>query len=155
MKRTARGFTLIELLVVVAILAVLATIGVSVFSTTQKNARDGRTKADINVIARSIETARSVDPATSTVTYTYSSANYNADFKTIPVGKNAYCIGYSDSTGTWQAATPSGTWTTACNGTSKLINGTSTDWPTNSKQWVVCASLENTTAPKCVTSISQ
>lgn len=49
------GFTLIELLVVVAIIAVLAVIGTSVFTNVQKNMRDGRRKADLHSIKSALE----------------------------------------------------------------------------------------------------
>lgn len=54
-KQNLRGFTLIELLIVVAIIAVLAVIGITIFGNVQKNARDARRKADINAIANVME----------------------------------------------------------------------------------------------------
>lgn len=44
------GFTLIELLVVISIIAILSIIGITVFTTVQKNARDVRRKSDLNAI---------------------------------------------------------------------------------------------------------
>lgn len=49
------GFTLIELLIVIAILAILAAIGITVFSGVQKNSRDARRKEDINAVAQAME----------------------------------------------------------------------------------------------------
>lgn len=49
------GFTLIELMVVIAIMAILATIGFSVYSGAQKGVRDGRRKADVDSIAKALE----------------------------------------------------------------------------------------------------
>jgi len=56
-KRTIKqfGFTLVELLVVIAIIAILATIGFTVFSGTGAKARDAKRKADINQIASAYE----------------------------------------------------------------------------------------------------
>ena len=50
-----RGFTLIELLVVITIIAILATIGVTIFSGAQKVARDAKRRGDIDVIAKAME----------------------------------------------------------------------------------------------------
>lgn len=49
------GFTLIELLVSITIVAILAGIGVSVYSGAQASARDSKRKLDINAIADSME----------------------------------------------------------------------------------------------------
>ncbi len=50
-----RGFTLIELLVVMAILGILAVIGLGSFSSAQAKARDARRKSDLNGIAKALE----------------------------------------------------------------------------------------------------
>jgi general secretion pathway protein G len=44
------GFTIIELLVVVAIIALLTTIGLISFNQTNKRARDGKRKADLEQV---------------------------------------------------------------------------------------------------------
>ncbi|MBI2029451.1 prepilin-type N-terminal cleavage/methylation domain-containing protein [Candidatus Gottesmanbacteria bacterium] len=49
------GFTLIELIVVMAIIAILAAAGLSSFTSTQKKGRDGRRKADLTQVSRSLE----------------------------------------------------------------------------------------------------
>lgn len=53
MKRN--GFTLIELLVVVAIIGVLATIALLIFSDVQKGVRDLRRKQDLRTIQTALE----------------------------------------------------------------------------------------------------
>ncbi|MBI4036029.1 type II secretion system protein [Candidatus Daviesbacteria bacterium] len=65
-NRLESGFTLVELLVVVAIIAILSTIGLTIFTSAQTNARDARRKADIDAIANALETTR----APATVYYT-------------------------------------------------------------------------------------
>jgi len=55
MKRSAPGFTLVELLVVISIMAIMAVIGITVFSGVQKTARDAKRKEDLLAIAIALE----------------------------------------------------------------------------------------------------
>jgi general secretion pathway protein G len=61
MKKTTNqsAFTLIELMVVVAIIAILATLGITSYSTAIKKSRDGRRKSDIQSIAQGLVLYRS------------------------------------------------------------------------------------------------
>src|SRR3989344_5476362 len=54
-KNIQKGFTLIELMIAIAIVAILATVGFTVFSNTQINARDAKRRQDIDAIATAIE----------------------------------------------------------------------------------------------------
>lgn len=54
-KNNPSGFTLIELMVVISIIAFLAVIGIAAYSQTQKTARDGRRKADVDAISQAYE----------------------------------------------------------------------------------------------------
>ena len=49
-----RGFTLIELLVVVAVIGILATIAISLYSRTHTQARVARVQADLRAIGSAI-----------------------------------------------------------------------------------------------------
>lgn len=50
-----KGFTLIELLVAMAIIGILATIGLGAFFTSQIKARDARRKQDLGQIQKALE----------------------------------------------------------------------------------------------------
>lgn len=50
-----KGFTLIELMVVVAILAILATIGLSSYSTSLRRARDSKRKTHLDQTQKALE----------------------------------------------------------------------------------------------------
>lgn len=51
----AKGFTLIELLIVIAILAILATLFMTMFPASQKRARDARRQSDIKQYQTALE----------------------------------------------------------------------------------------------------
>lgn len=53
--KRVRGFTLVEILVVMAIMAILAAIGISAYGTAQLKARDAKRKSDLQSIARALE----------------------------------------------------------------------------------------------------
>lgn len=119
MKQTInnrKGFTLIELLVVIAIIAILSTIGLTLFNGAQNNARDARRKSDIDAIAAALEGKR----APGTAYYTVISGS---DFSSgnIPTDTTAakYCIKtYNTVDGAKNEAFPSAvapitTWGTA------------------------------------------
>lgn len=54
-KSKRHGFTLIELLVVMAIMAILAAIGLAAYGGVQAKARDAKRKSDLANIARALE----------------------------------------------------------------------------------------------------
>lgn len=152
MPKHNSGFTLIELLVAMSILAILSVIGLVAYTSTQKSARDGIRRQQIEVIANSIEAKKS--PIDST--YTYTSANLSDEFDntlsaTAQIGKDPsgwdYCIAVpASATSTVPPVSTTITWTgnlcTAAN--SKIIPGDLITTPPGSfKAWTLCTKLEN------------
>lgn len=54
------GFTLLELLVVISIIAILITVGLTSFSTSQRKGRDAKRKSDVKEVQNSLEQYYSV-----------------------------------------------------------------------------------------------
>ncbi len=75
-----KGFSLIELLVVVIIIMTLTTIAVVSYSTTNRNARNGKRQADMAQVRSALEVYRAtvgVYPAWSGMGGTATAANFN------------------------------------------------------------------------------
>lgn len=58
MKQNRNGFTLIEILVAATIIAVLVAVGVVSYSSTTRNSRDAKRKADVEQIRQAMEMYR-------------------------------------------------------------------------------------------------
>ncbi len=50
-----KGFTLIELMVAISIVAILSAIGLTLFTSVQKSARDAKRKSDLHAISLALE----------------------------------------------------------------------------------------------------
>jgi prepilin-type N-terminal cleavage/methylation domain-containing protein len=90
-----QGFTLIELMVVVAIIGILAAIGLATFSGAQAKARNARIKADVKAVQAALE--QTYDPQTGTYTTVdgskFASGSMPANV-TVTMGTNnrSYCV---------------------------------------------------------------
>jgi len=54
-SKACQGFTLIELLIVMAILGILATVGLNSFRSSQLKSRDAKRKSDLEQVQRALE----------------------------------------------------------------------------------------------------
>jgi len=75
-----RGFTLMELLIVVAIMGILAAVGLSSFIFSQQKGRDAQRKSDLSQIAKALEI-------------------YYDDFKTYPLSEGGKIKACDDGDG--------------------------------------------------------
>lgn len=73
-----KGFTLIELLIVIAIIGILATIGVGVLGISRAKSRDAKRVSDIQVIRAALEQ------------YWLRNASYPSQASAVDIGTGAY-----------------------------------------------------------------
>lgn len=145
-----KGFTLIELMVAIAIVAVLSSIGLVVFSNAQSGARDSKRREDIQAVAKAIESKKQ----SGGVYYTWPAASDFAggSFPDDPKSTTNYCI---DTLTTIPPANPptkpaaSTAWTAAgCpSGWDDITtSAAATNFGTTTTSWTVCAVLEQGTS---------
>ena len=112
-RSESKGFTLIELLVVISIIAILSTIGATIFTGTQAKARDAKRRVDIDAIVKALEVKKGTN-------YTYQSIS-GSDFSGGSIPKEPtnrtqkYCAAqataaFVDPTPPWGTACPAGAW---------------------------------------------
>lgn len=166
LPKKSSGFTLIELIVAISIVAILSVVGFSVFSNTQKNARDSKRMTEIDALTKAIESTW--DPSANK--YSYTVAQFNADFPTNTtrpydsVSGRAYCVRTSATPITPPAPNAAVTLTaTGCQTGYSVFTNSSGIVPnaTDATQsliwgnpyWVVCAYKEVNNYPICKTSL--
>lgn len=86
------GFTLIEVLIVATIISLLASVGITSYTSFNQNSRDARRKADLEQIRGALELYRSNNS-----TYPTASGTYGLPFGT---------AGLSDATNTYMSKIP-------------------------------------------------
>lgn len=145
---TSKGFTLIELMVAIAIVAVLSTIGLVVFSNAQAGARDSKRQSDIDAIAKALESKKT----SGGVTYAWIAA---ADFAggavpKDPKGTTSYCFSVSATVPPGAPPAAPAVWTTGCPtgwtdvsgaGAEAVFKGITT-LPATTTSWTVCGMTE-------------
>lgn len=148
------GFTLIELLVVVAILAILAVIGATIYTSVQAGARDSRRKADIESIAKALEVNRN----TQTEKYqSLSASNFQQQMIPTSTSQDKYCIASVISPSDPQLGTVY-SWEegTECplvfpNTSAPFNEVTDANPPPDVTAWMLCARLETVVDTYCLT----
>ncbi len=142
-----QGFTLIELMVVIAIIAILSTIGLTLFTNTQQKARDTRRRSDIDAIANALETNKTPGSSTYNV---LAGTQFNAG--TIPAdsgnGSAVYCVSSTTTAGTPPAVATAWVNTSACPTTPSgytLVSATNPAGTAGS--WTLCTLLETGANP--------
>lgn len=145
-KTKNHGFTLVELLVVISIIAILAVVGITVFSGVQKSARDAKRKADINAIANALEVNKDPVNGYKTIQGTwFTSNNIPFDPKSSAVSDHNLGCGDSSVTNGWKNAC----WYCIKRSASAsycdqddYLNNININ---NSTSWIICANLESGT----------
>ena len=150
-KRTSKGFTLVELMVVIAIIAVLAVIGLTLFSNAQQGARNAKRQSDLKAISNAMEVhynpTAGAGCATG-LTGTYCAINagwFSAQIiPADPVATATYCAASSlvagAATPANMAASPTGVCVAGAAGYAAVAGGTNP--PANTTTWKVCTTLE-------------
>lgn len=145
----SRGFTLVELLVVISIIGILSTIGIVSFTRVQQIARDGKRVADIDSIAKSLETAKDFSTG---IYYNKLSTDFPNGIPTDPKGITRYCICYSNTKCTISDAPTS--WSTSCYALWQPISDSLT-FTSNVKSWKLCAKKESSNTVYCQHSLEK
>ncbi len=159
LKSKNAGFTLVELLVVISIIAILATISVTVFSAAQGSARDGKRRSEISSIAKSIESAKDY----STGLYKYDATALGNDFPQNAPSDVRYCLSWRTGTGnTTPPTAPTTDYASTCPNMANQIGGETFSSAIGNTaftggtvtSWTICSSLERAT-PTCVSSLTK
>ncbi len=136
------GFTLIELLTVVAIIAILSVIAITIFSGTQRNARDGARRSEVKAIANALEVTKLPAGYQPLVGTGFASGSVPlVDSQSI-----SYCISVTAS-----VANPTAAWAGTSCPTNYVVVSTTVP-AANSAQFKVCSILENPSGVFCLSS---
>lgn len=147
-SNASKGFTLVELMVAITIVAILAAVGIVIFSGVQSKARDARRSQDLDAVAAALEGKKQAGSIffTGLVANDFSNGVVPADPR---VTTQKYCFwGKTDVPPVSPIAKPAVdavTWTTCAGPTADYTAIVATTVPTTATQvtsWTICAKLE-------------
>lgn len=144
-KSKNSGFTLVELLVVITIIAILATIGLTIYTSAQKQAKDAKRRGDIDAIAKALETKKGTNSQYPQLSSTDFTNGIPLDATTAQ-----YCLKSDSDTPPAQSDITAWASTSECPSAGsdwKKITSTGASGSTLPKEnWTVCARLEESTS---------
>ena len=144
-----RGFTLIELLVVISIIAILTTIGMTVYTGTQRSARDAKRRGDIDAIKKALEVNKQISGYQAISGTWFTAGIIPTEPKNTPgdyvarytgCGNPAVEDGYTN--GCWYCIQNTSTEIGYCNAGDHYINNPNPFTSYAQTGWVICANLE-------------
>lgn len=137
---TSRGFTLIELMVVISVIAILAVVGMVMYTSVQRSARDTKRISDIDAIKNALE-----QYYTANKTYLIPTSNCANGCETTPSDGNIFTNIKADFSAQTIPTDPQPT----VRNYRYYINNTSCTSP----KYVLCAELENTSGGNTQTAL--
>ncbi|MDO8619049.1 MAG: type II secretion system protein [Candidatus Daviesbacteria bacterium] len=136
------GFTLIELMVAIAIVAILSTVGLVVFSNAQSGARDSKRTSDLDAIAKALESKKT----SGGVTYSWvASSDFAGNaIPNDPKGVTSYCFAVSTAVPPAAPPTAPAVWAAGCPNGWNDVNGggAAAAFGANTSSWTVCGMTE-------------
>jgi len=87
-----KGFTLVELLIVISIIAVLSVVGLTAYSGVQQKARDTKRRADIDAIAKVMESKYDIKTAVYSTALSSLNTNFTSSQLPVPPKRDDYIV---------------------------------------------------------------
>lgn len=136
-----KGFTLVELLIAISIIAILSVVGVTIFSNTQRDARNSARKSDIDAIFNAMET--NYDSTTGQYAALQDAFFASGSTPKDPLNGQSRC-----GTGTSPCKyCISSSLNYNCTASDNTVSGGTTPYPAAGASYIVCTNLEGNGNP--------